>query len=64
MNEDDVTPGPWRAVTRPDGVLILVGSDDHTICEVRVCDDGTHPKKRREADAAFILVAVARARSV
>ena len=52
-----MTPLPWRLMIRPDdGVLIIVGADDHTVCEVRVCDDGTHPPKRKTLDAAWIVL--------
>lgn len=56
------TPAPWRTERREDGVRIIVGPDTdngapHTVCEVRVCDDGTHPR-RSIADAELIVEAV------
>lgn len=37
------SPGPFRAMLRRDGVYIVVSDDQHTVCEVRACDDDTHP---------------------
>lgn len=51
------TPGPWRVHHRPDGVTIIVGAatdGDHTVCEVRPCDDHTHPG-RVDGDAELIV---------
>lgn len=57
------TPRPWWTLRRQvDGVRIIVGpSDDngepHTVAEVHVCDDGTHPS-RSHPDAELICEAV------
>ncbi len=42
---------------RPDGVYIVVSYDQHTVCEVRRCDDSTHPG-RELPDATMIATAL------